>query len=142
MAQRKVPAGMTVSDRLNDYIEQALLRPFDWRECNCCHFAQGWVVVERHITVPLGQFKSELHQLHGQNAVDAITERLGCPSLRAAYAQTGDIVFTRLRKPGRWMVGISAGPQVAFRMMGDGLVYLPRELCDVSWPLNMIRGSR
>jgi hypothetical protein len=132
---------MGMGNRLNDYLSEALKRPFDWHTAHCCHFTNGWLKFERGIQVQINSLKSEMRSLHGKHVVNVISERLGCSPISPRHSWTGDIVLMSLPRPNRWATGICVGQNaVVFRMtdIEGGLFYAPREVCSSAWPLNMV----
>lgn len=136
-----------IGSRLSDYILRALDVPFSWRTANCCHFVAGWIASERGIELESllpRDLRAGLAEVHAAGpgaagAVQAISQRLRCAMIDARHAWIGDPAMCLLPKRGRWALGIGAGNVVAFRTP-DSIFYLPRELCNAAWPLDMIGG--
>jgi len=122
-------------ERLAEYIEAALTRPFAWGPHDCCSFAANWIVFATGAD-PFSTWRGYDESRGALRRLDAAgglyelwCSMLGAP-VPAALAQRGDIVTVTLR--GRMSAAICVGTHAAGP--GEaGLARVPITQGDWAW---------
>lgn len=114
---------------LDDYLLRFSHKEFDWRLCNCWHFAVGWVREVEGGDDPLAGFvmprsASDCLRLLTANGPmqDQLSAVLHRPSMPINFARYGDLIM--LSAGGiRSAIGICTGRLAAFVMEPCGLTF-------------------
>lgn len=120
---------------LENYLAQRAVWSFDWRACNCCHFAGEWVRQCLGVDVMAGlpetssrhSARRVIAQLGG-SLRDAWTKQLGIDPISSALASVGDVVCV-----GDDAVGICAGRTAVVLTPTDGIAYVPMDAATAAW---------
>lgn len=137
-ALRKAPRKENWPEILNDQIEQAQAREFEWGVFDCCLFAADVVLAMTDVDYAAsfrGRYKTKAGAYrclknHSGDIKEVLNSLLGEP-IPVAYCSRGDIVT--LETDDGLAMGVCVGARMAVPRPGVGLTFVPMSRALMAW---------
>ncbi len=120
-------------ERLAEYIQSAITKPFAWGSHDCATFAAGWVEVATGERIPLPECNSAVEYarlMESSEMRELVEQVLGDAMPNSRLAARGDVALVPIGDRlclGIVVDGYVAGPGT------DGLLYVPRSEIVSAW---------